>query len=501
MTSEALQKARNFEAQYGPHIPAGERPVFHATPTIGWMNDPNGFSVYKGEYHLFYQYHPYSNEWGPMHWGHLKSRDLLCWERLPAAMAPDMPYDTSGCFSGSAVELPDGRQMLMYTGVQRSRNPDGFIQEIQTQCIAVGDGIDYEKYDGNPVLNEKDLPQGGSPVDFRDPKIWREDDGTYYAAIGNRAEDNSGAILLYRSMDGFKWELVRVLDQCHNQYGKMWECPDFFSLDGKYVLFTSPQEMNPVGLEFHAGNGTVCLIGDYVPAGDGFYRQFVQAIDYGLDFYAPQTLLTDDGRRIMIAWMQNWATVGGKPNHCRWFGQMTLSRELSVKDGRLFQNPIKELEDYREQRVIHHKIPVSGEINLPGIQGRVLDMTVTVRPIGNESYRWFRIRIAKDGEHETIIRYRPSQGTVKLDRTRSGLPHDIVHTRSFFVRPRNGEIKLRIVLDRYSLEVFVNDGEQAASAVIYTRQEADAITFEAGGAVLMDVEKYDLVFDKKEYEV
>lgn len=88
-----------------------------------------------------------------------------------------------------------------------------------------------------------------------------------------------------------------------------------------------------------------------------------------------------------------------------------------------------------------------------------------------------------------------------MDRTRSGLPHDIVHTRSFFVRPRNGEIKLRIVLDRYSLEVFVNDGEQAASAVIYTRQEADAITFEAGGAVLMDVEKYDLVFDKKEYEV
>ena len=180
---------------------------------------------------------------------------------------------------------------------------------------------------------------------------------------------------------------------------------------------------------------------------------------------------------------------------------MTLPRELSVKDGRLLQNPIKELEDYREQRVVHHNIPVSGEINLPGIQGRVLDMTVTVRPIGNESYRWFRIRIAKDGEHETIIRYRPSQGTVKLDRTRSGLPHDIVHTRSFFVRPRNGEITLRIVLDRYSLEVFVNDGEQAASAVIYTRQEADAITFEAGGAVLMDVEKYDLVFDKKEYEV
>ena len=148
--------------------------------------------------------------------------------------------------------------------------------------------------------------------------------------------------------------------------------------------------------------------------------------------------------------------------------------------------------------MVHQNIPVCGEINLPGIQGRVLDMTVTVRPTGPERYRWFRIRVAKDGEHETILRYRPDQGTLKLDRIRSGLPHDIVHTRSFLVRPRDGEIKLRIILDRFSLEVFVNDGEQAASAVIYTRQEADAITFEAGGTVLMDVEKYDLDFDGQE---
>ncbi len=88
MTSELLQKARDFEAQYGPHIPDSERPAFHATPTIGWMNDPNGFSMYKGECHLFYQYHPYSNEWGPMHWGHLKTKDFITWERLPAARRP-----------------------------------------------------------------------------------------------------------------------------------------------------------------------------------------------------------------------------------------------------------------------------------------------------------------------------------------------------------------------------------------------------------------------------
>lgn len=496
MTSELLQKARDFEAQYGPHIPDSERPAFHATPTIGWMNDPNGFSFYRGECHLFYQYHPYSNEWGPMHWGHLKTRDFIRWERLPAALAPDKDYDAAGCFSGGAVELPDGRQLLMYTGVQRGHNAEGYIQDIQAQCIAVGDGMNYEKILDNPVLDAKDLPEGGSTVDFRDPKVWRDGD-IFYAVIGNRTEDTSGAILLYRSGDGLRWEFVRTLDRSRNQYGKMWECPDFFPLDGKQVLITSPQEMSPVGLEFHAGNGTVCLIGDDSPQGEGFMRQYVQAIDYGLDFYAPQTLLAPDGRRIMIAWMQNWGTVGAKPYHCRWFGQMTLPRELSVKNGRLYQNPVRELENYRSRCVMHHNIPVCGEVNLPGVQGRVLDMTVDVRPTGGELYRWFRIRIAKDGEHETIIRYRPSDGTLKIDRTRSGLPHDIVHTRSFLVRPRDGEIKLRMILDRFSVEVFVNDGEQAASAVIYTRQEADAISFEAGGSVLMDVEKYDLTFDEQ----
>ncbi len=491
MTSEKLQKARDFEAQYGPHIPDSERPTFHATPTIGWMNDPNGFSFYRGECHLFYQYHPYSNEWGPMHWGHLKTQDFLRWERLPAALAPDRDYDSAGCFSGGAVELPDGRQLLMYTGVRRGHNADGYLQDIQTQCVAIGDGVNYEKWGDNPILDEKNLPQGGSAVDFRDPKVWRDPDGTFRAVVGNRTADGSGAILLYRSADGLRWEFVRTLDRCCNQYGKMWECPDFFPLDSRQVLLTSPQEMSPVGLEFHAGNGTLCLIGEYSPD-RGFARQSAQAIDYGLDFYAPQTVLAPDGRRIMIAWMQNWDTVNAKPCSCRWFGQMTLPRELSVKNGRLIQNPVRELENYRGARVVHQNIPVSGEINLPGVRGRVLDMTVTVRPTGPDLYRWFRIRVAKDGEHETIIRYRPDQGTLKLDRIRSGLPHDIVHTRSFLVRPRGGEIKLRIILDRFSVEVFVNGGEQAASAVIYTPQSADAITFEAGGDLLMDVEKYDL---------
>ena len=232
MISETLRKARDYEAQYAPYVTGSERPLFHVTGGIGWINDPNGFSVYKGEYHLFYQYYPYKPVWGPMHWGHVKTRDFIRWERLPVALAPDMPYDKDGCFSGSAIELPDGRQLLMYTGVREEQQEDGSLKSCQTQCLAVGDGVNYEKIEANPVLTAKDLPKGGSSEDFRDPKIWREDDG-YYAAVGNRPADGSGSILLFRSEDGFHWKYYGCAASNHSQYGMMWECPDYFKLQGK----------------------------------------------------------------------------------------------------------------------------------------------------------------------------------------------------------------------------------------------------------------------------
>ena len=146
------------------------------TGGIGWINDPNGFAPYKGEYHLFFQYYPYDTKWGPMHWDHVKTRAFIRWERLPAALAPDMDYDRDGCFSGGAVELPDGRHLLMYTGVRNIRCRNGMIESFQTQCIAIGDGKEYNELNCNPVIDASLLPEGGSTQDFRDPKIWRDGD-------------------------------------------------------------------------------------------------------------------------------------------------------------------------------------------------------------------------------------------------------------------------------------------------------------------------------------
>lgn len=494
MISDKLQQARAYEQNAMSRISDAERPAFHITGSAGWINDPNGFSVYNGEYHLFFQYYPYKNVWGPMHWGHAKTRDFIHWEQLPVAMAPDMEYDKDGCFSGGAVQMPDGRHLLMYTGVRQVIGENGQMEDRQTQCIAIGDGLNYEKVPQNSVLTGDDVPEGGSIRDFRDPKVWYDaEEKAYYTVVGNRPADGSGAILMYRSEDGIKWEYVTTVDACRNEYGRMWECPDFFPVDGQWALAVSPQEMKQKGHEFHVGHGTMFLMGDFDKKTHTFTRKRVQAIDYGLDFYAPQSLETPDGRRVMIAWMQNWATCHSQPEKFRWFGQMTLPRELKIVDGRMYQNPVRELEACRTNPVVHRNVPVSAQTELEGINGRVIDMTVTVRPGDENGYRKFKMYFAKGGDCHSSVSFRPATGKVRMDRTFSGFAYDIVNNRSFLVDARE-EVKIRVVMDRFSVELFFNDGAQAATMTIYTPQECDGISFEAEGNVLVDVEKYDLKF-------
>ena len=494
MTSQTLREARKYEDTSEKLITKEERPDFHLSTRIGWMNDPNGFSYYDGKYHMFYQYYPYESKWGPMHWGHAVSEDLLHWEYLPAALAPDEAYDRDGCFSGSAITLPDGRHLLMYTGVVKEHQANDVYRDVQTQCLAVGDGVDYIKYAGNPVLDENDLPEGCSKCDFRDPRMWQKKDGTYCCAVGNRPADGSGQILLFTSADGFKWSFKKVLAENKNRFGKMWECPDFFELDGKWVLLTSPQDMLPKGFEYHNGNGTLCLIGDYDEKTDTFTEQKDQSIDYGIDFYAPQTVLTPDGRRVMIGWMQNWDTCSIRAQEEPWFGQMSLPRELFLKNGRLYQKPIRELDEMRTNKVAYQNISFSDVIQLEGVNGRRIDMEVTIRPEKDqELFQKFAVRFAQNEQYHTSMSFRPRESVLKIDRKFSGSRRAIIHQRRSKVNWEAGELKLRFILDRFSVEVFVNDGEQVLTATMYTDQTADGISFFADGAANIDVVKYDLV--------
>lgn len=488
--SEKLEQARAYEKENSCKADSF-RPDFHVTGTIGWINDPNGFSVYKGEYHLFYQYNPYDTEWGPMHWGHLKTGDFIKWERLPAALAPDMPFDKDGCFSGSAVEGPDGKQLLMYTGVTKTFREDGKMDEFQHQCIAVGDGVNYEKVASNPVIDDSLLPEGASRSDFRDPKIWREGE-EYFAIAANRSADGSGAILMFSSKDGISWSFRNTLAECEYRYGTMWECPDFFSLDGRQLLVISPMEMEAAGYEFHAGHGVIAMCGDYDRAACKFKEDWVQSVDYGIDFYAPQTLIAPDGRRIMIGWMRNWSTTGLRKDNLPIFGSMTLPRELSLKDGRLYSNPVRELEKYRTNPVRLENVPVMQAASFESVNGRTIDLTIEVKPTEGEDYAFFKLLIGKDDRHSAAVIYRPKENLVTIDRSLASKRMDVIQSRSFKVGDNNGRIKLRVIMDKESVELFVNDGEEVATFLIYNDLTASDIVFEADMEVIVSIDKYDI---------
>ena len=492
MINQKLLFARAYEKEAGAEIPAAFRPRFHLTPCVGWTNDPNGFSFYDGKFHLFYQSNPYDTVWNAMHWGHAISDDLLHWEYLPCAMAPDEPYDSFGVFSGTALTLPDGKHFIMYTGVRKEGGD--LAEELQTQCIAVGDGRDYHKFSHNPVIDVSDLPEGMSRNDFRDPKIWQEEDGTFRCIVGTCRANRNGVILQYRSKDGFAWEFESILIENDGRFGRMWECPDFFTMDGKQVLICSPQDMLPEGFEYHNGNGTLCLIGHLDEAKKHFTYEHDQSVDYGIDFYAPQTTLTPDGRRIMIGWMQNWDTCDQQGAKERgWFGQMTLPREVTIENNRLYLRPVRELEQYRSNKVAYKNVQLDGNVALEGIKGRVVDMEITIRPKNREkSFHKFTICFAQNEQFYTKVSFRPYESVLKLDRKHSGSRRAFIHQRRAQVNTYDGELKLRIILDRFSAEVFVNDGEQVMTATMMTDLNADGISFIADGQVEMDITKYDL---------
>ena len=487
--SQILEKAREYELQQEKTVPPGTRPGYHFSPRVGWLNDPNGFSWYKGQFHLFYQYHPYGPQWGPMHWGHAVSKDLIRWQYKPAALAPDTPYDEGGCFSGTAETLPDGRQLLMYTSVVwLPDDPDH--RGFQTQSLAVGDGENYSKYEGNPVLTAEDLPKGGNPYEFRDPKIWQEEDGTWRAIAANQNETEGAQMLLFRSRDGWSWEFAKTLVRNDHRLGTMWECPDFFRLDEKQVLIGSAMNMLEDDREFHSGNNSFYMTGEYDRESESYREEVVRPMDYGIDFYAPQTLEAPDGRRILIGWMQNPDTANQRTVSHPVFGQMTIPRELSIRDGKLYQQPVREIAEYHDDMAEYQGVTIEEETSLPGVSGRQVDLDCTVYMEPRKGNR-FTMRFAKDADFYTELSYFPEEGIVRLDRKFSGQRRAIIRHRDAKVST-DGVLKIRLLLDRYSVEAFVNEGEKVMTMTLETRLSAEEITFAAEGGATMDIRKYRL---------
>ena len=301
-----------------------------------WINDPNGFIWYKGQYHLFYQCFPYAPQWGRMHWGHAVSKDLVNWEEKGIALYPTKTDDRSGCFSGSAVEQ-DGTMYLYYTGVNYLEEDPKNINHCKNNqflsaqmMISSADGMTFDNFKEKktiiPPIAEDKI---GSKTHTRDPKVWRGTDA-WYMVLGSSVA-HKGRLLIYQSRDLQNWKYLSYVEK--DNFGWMWECPDYFEVDGKGITVFSPMAFLNDGKAYDSA--AICLFSTFDEAtGTMQLADDVQFLDYGLDLYAPQSTTDEDGNRVVIAWMRMPQAVDGK-----WNGMMCIPRVVSVKNDRICFRP------------------------------------------------------------------------------------------------------------------------------------------------------------------
>lgn len=419
---------------------------YHLMAKSGWINDPNGFVYFKGYYHVFYQHYPYSAEWGPMHWGHARSKDLIHWETLPIALTPGDKEDKDGCFSGTAIVKGD-ILYLVYTGhhyYENESNPDYFWQN---QNLAYStDGIHFTKYKNNPIIAK---PPEDNTHHFRDPKVW-EHNSKYYQLLGSQSNDKLGRAILYVSDNLIEWDYLGEIDHAKSEEteGFMWECPDLFHLNGHDVLLCSPQGIIPQKTQFLNLHNTGYFLGDLDYKKGEFNRNsnFIE-LDKGHDFYAAQTLLAPDGRRILIGWMAMWENKMPEQQD-GWSGALTLPRELVLKDNKMYMKPIKELHSLRKDNGTNKTFQLDGLYSLSNVTEHSeieLDLSLDNKDCSFNIY-------FKDKQDVPFLTVESSQNNFIL----KGLD---ANNKRYATINLTERINIRIFIDSSSIELFINEGE------------------------------------------
>ncbi|RSK70932.1 sucrose-6-phosphate hydrolase [Enterobacter huaxiensis] len=430
-------------------------PQWHLAPVTGLMNDPNGFIFFAGRYHLFYQWNPLGCDHRYKCWGHWRSDDLVHWHHEPLALMPDEEYDRNGCYSGSAVDNR-GVLTLCYTG--NLKFDDG--SRTAWQCLA------EEQEDGSfkkcgPVLA---LPEGYTGH-VRDPKVWQHE-GMWYMVLGAQDWQQRGKVLLFRSEDLHSWQPCgEIAGHGLNgleDAGYMWECPDLFALDGTHVLICCPQGLAREPHRYLNTYPAAWMSGAFDYERATFEHGALGELDAGFEFYAPQTALAEDGRRILIGWM---GVPDGEemlqPTRAQgWIHQMTCPRELRYRDGRLWQTPVRELQRLREaERQWQGYASDAPILDAGRLEFELIAPCVTVDFAGA-----LRLIVEKNG--------------VRLERAS-------LQTGETLARYWLGDVRhLRVLCDRSSVEIFINEGEGVMSSRYFPDAPAQ-IRFEGASNITL----------------
>ncbi|MDK6907254.1 glycoside hydrolase family 32 protein [Actinotignum timonense] len=416
----ALARASAANAQLATAVNPRWYPRFHIAAPAGWINDPNGLIQTGEELHVFFQHHPYSTEWGPMHWGHVVSRDGATWERRPLALAPSLEADRDGVFSGSALQAPCGHLEVFYTGNRYlnsetatgedcSNETDSTNEAIarcgQTQCRAISrDGVTFEK---KGVV----VPTPEGVRDFRDPKVWRHGD-MYRMVVGVQSADCRGEVWMYTSPDLARWSFECVLYRHPDPRVFMLECPDFFPLGDTWVLIFSPMGIRPEGFAHCNVNSAGYLLGSWTPGGRFEPRVPYRTLNWGHSFYAPQTCVID-GQRTLFGWMGSFGRAPASTAD-GWSGQLTVPMSVHLESGDLCLRPATALARLRGQCLWNDDAALAASAPLT-LARNVTAADISVSMLTGECER-LRLRIGSDTSSVSIIVDRNS-GTIGVDRS------------------------------------------------------------------------------------
>ena len=442
------------------------RPQIHLSTPANWLNDPNGLIHWNGQYHVFYQYNPGGPYHDTIHWGHAVSDDLLHWEDEPVALtpSPDGP-DRDGCWSGCAVD-DNGTATLLYTG-GRDRS--------QLPCLATAADPDlntWEKDETNPIIEE--LPSDPNVLstehwdgEFRDHCVWCED-GTWYQLIGAGVDDGGGVVLLYESDDLRSWEYCGPILSGDRDIPEetVWECPELLDLGGKDLLHVSNYE------------DVVYFLGEF--DGERFEPEYRDRLDHG-DYYAPQSMRTDDSRVLTWGWVPEARDVSAQWD-AGWSGTLSLPRELSLADDeRLCQRPARELTELRSEREHLDGVTLNhGETTWLETSGRTVELAGRFSLVDADAVE-LTVLAPPDGDERTPIRY-TADNEVRVDRSRSSTdPQATRDTQRMRVSPYDEPLDLRVFVDGSVIEVFANERHCLTSRVYPTDEDATGITLGAVG--------------------
>lgn len=424
---------------------------YHLTPPTGWLNDPNGLSYFKGEYHIFFQYSPYSAKGALKFWGHYKSKDFINWEYLGTPIIPDQNFDCHGVYSGSTL-IENDKMYIYYTGNVKYIGEDyDYITNgrgSNTILAISNDGINIDSK--KCVMTNKDYPSYLT-CHVRDPKVWKEN-SIYYMVQGARTKEDIGIVLLFESKDKVTWTLKNTI-KSKEKFGFMWECPDLFKLQNNTILFISPQGVDEEDYKYQ----NIYQSGYYILEGDFKTQNYTlnefTEIDRGFDFYAPQTFLDKKGRRILVAWMglpdcDHMYT--NKTIDLGWQHALTIPRVLKIKNYKIYQEPIEELQLLRKSKIELQ----SGK-------------SYTISPCFELFIEQIKDDIKVNIEDSISIEYKSKENLFTLN-----FENDIIGAgRTKRAVELNNCKNLRIFVDKSSIEIFINDGEEVFSTRFYPENE------------------------------